>query len=149
MVLFVAVACGATSQLVRRDRIPWFEDWSNFIEAKALKEGIPLATVKQAMTFLQSGTYVILDARPAADYEAGHIPTALSIPYDSVADAMVTVQQHLTPSQSIMTYCSGKNCDESLLLTQYLRQQGFTNVVLFAGGFETWRAEGHPVERGD
>ena len=148
VILLVAVACGTASQLVRRDRIPWFEDWSNYIEAKALKEGIPLATVKQAMTFLQSGTHVILDARPAADYEAGHIPTALSVPYDSVADAMVTAQQHLTPSQPIMTYCSGKNCDESFLLTQYLRRQGFTNVVLFAGGFETWSAEGHPIERG-
>ena len=115
---------------------------------KALKEGIPLVTVKQAMTFLQSGTHVILDARPAADYEAGHIPTALSVPYDSVADAMVKAQQYLTPSQPIMTYCSGKNCDESFLLTQYLRRQGFTNVVLFAGGFETWSAEGYPIERG-
>jgi rhodanese-related sulfurtransferase len=47
-----------------------------------------------------------------------------------------------------MTYCSGKNCDESFLLTLYLRRQGFTNVVLFTGGFETWTARGHPVERG-
>lgn len=147
-ILLVAVACGASSQLVRRDRIPWFEDWSNYIEAKALREGIPLATAAQAMTFLQSGTHVILDARPTSDYGAGHIPTAISVPYDSVAAAMVTAQQYLTPSRPIMTYCSGKNCDESFLLTQYLRSQGFTNVVLFAGGFETWSAEGHPVERG-
>ena len=147
-ILIVAVACGAASQLVRRDPIPWFEDWSNYIEAKALKEGLPLVTAAQAMAFLQSGTHVILDARPAADYEAGHIPTALSAPYESVAEAMVAVQQHLTPSGPIMTYCFGKKCDESFLLSQYLRRQGFTNVVLFAGGFETWRAEGHPVEKG-
>ena len=147
-VLIVAVACGTASQLVRRDPIPWLEDWSNYIEAKALKEGIPLVTAAQVMVFLQSGTHVILDARPAADYVLGHIPTALSAPYESIADAMVTVQQRLTPSGPIMTYCSGKNCDESFLLTQYLRRQGFTNVVLFAGGFETWSAEGHPVERG-
>jgi hypothetical protein len=101
VVLLVAAACGTASQLVRRDRIPWFEDWSNYIEAKVLKEGISLATAKQAMTFLQSGTHAILDARPAADYEAGHIPTALSIPYDSVADAMVMAQRYLTPSQPI------------------------------------------------
>jgi rhodanese-related sulfurtransferase len=148
VILLLAVGCGVVSQLVRRDRLPWFEDWSNYIEAKALKEGIPLVAVKQAMAILQSGTHVILDARPAADYEAGHIPTALSVPYDSVADALVNIQQRLAPSRPIMTYCSGKNCDESFLLTQYLRRQGFTNVVLFAGGFETWNKEGHPVERG-
>ena len=147
-ILIVAVACAAASQILRRDPIPWFENWSNYIEAKALKEGIPLATAAQAMTYLQSGTHVILDARPAADYAAGHLPTALSVPYESVADAMVMAQQYLTPSRPILTYCSGKKCDESFLLTQYLRQQGFTNVVLFAGGYETWSAEGHPVERG-
>ena len=143
----LAIACGTATQLVRRDPIPWFEDWSNYIEAKALKEGIPLVSAAQAMAFLQSGR-LILDARPAADYEAGHIPSARSVPYDSIADALPAVQQFLTPSAPVMTYCSGKNCDESFLLTQYLRRQGFTNVVLFAGGFEAWSAGGHPVERG-
>jgi rhodanese-related sulfurtransferase len=147
-ILIVAVACGVASQVVRRDPIPWFENWANHIESKALKEGIPLVTAKDAMAFLQSGSHVILDARPAADYEAGHISTALSAPYASIAEALVEVQAVLTPAQPIMTYCSGKNCDESFLLTQYLRQQGFTNVVLFAGGFETWSAEGYPIERG-
>jgi len=147
-ILILAVACAAASQLVRRDRIPWFEDWANHIESKALKEGISLATVAQAMTFLQSGTHVILDARPAADYEAGHIITALSAPYASIEEALVEVQAVLTPAQPIMTYCSSKNCDESFLLTQYLRRQGFTNVVLFADGFETWSAAGYPIERG-
>ena len=147
-ILLVAAACGAASQLLRRDPVPWFGDWSNYIEAKALKEGIPLATTAQVLAFLQSGTHVILDARPARDYEAGHIPTARSVPYESVADALAVVQQYMTPAGPIVTYCSGKKCDESFLLTQYLRLQGFTNVTLFAGGFETWNAEGHPVERG-
>jgi hypothetical protein len=58
----------------------------NYRASRICDRGVPLATVKQAMTFLQSGTHVILDARPAADYEAGHIPTALSIPYDSIGN---------------------------------------------------------------
>lgn len=145
----MATACGAVSQFVRHDRIPWFENWSNYIEAKALKEGIPLATVAQAAAFLQSGTHVILDARPTADYAAGHIPTAHSVPHNSMADAMVSAQQYLTPAQKIMTYCAGEDCDESLLLSQYLQRQGFTNIVLFAGGIAAWSAAGHPIERGD
>ena len=147
-ILIVAAACGAASQAVRRDPIPWVENWANHIEAKALKEGIPLVTAQNALAFLQSGSHVILDARPAADYAAGHISTARSVPYSSVEEALVGVQAVLTPAQPIMAYCSGKNCDESFLLTQYLRRQGFTNVVLFAGGFETWSAAGYPIEKG-
>ena len=146
--LLVAVVCGVAAQVIRRDPIPWFETWSNYIEAKALKEGIPLVTSAQVLGFLQAGTHLILDARPASDFESGHIPSARSVPYGFADEALMPVQPYLTPSGPIVTYCSGKSCDESLLLTQYLRRQGFTNVVLCAGGFETWNAEGHPVERG-
>lgn len=146
--LLAAAACGTVANLVSPRRIPWVEDWAHYIEARALREGIALVTPGRAWDLLAAGTHVFFDARPAADYEAGHIPTAVSVPYDGVEEAMPRVQMLLTPAQPIVTYCSGRECDESFLLTLYLREQGFTNVVLFAGGFERWRAAGHPVEGG-
>jgi rhodanese-related sulfurtransferase len=72
----------------------------------------------------------------------------VSLPYQAVEDALSNAQALLTPAQPIVTYCSGEDCDESFLLTLYLKQQGFTNVVLFAGGFSQWKTGGHPVEGG-
>jgi rhodanese-related sulfurtransferase len=147
-ILIVASICGAAANLVSPRRIPWTEDWSHYIEARAMKERITLVTPKQVERILDTGTHVFLDARPPADYVTGHLPSAVSLPFQSVDDDMARVQALLTPAQPIVTYCSGEDCDESFLLTLYLRRQGFTNVVLFAGGYAAWKAGGHPVEAG-
>jgi len=52
----------------------------------------------------------------------------------------------LTPDTPILTYCSGEECDESFQVSEFLREQGFTNVVLFAGGYTAWEAGGLPTE---
>lgn len=139
---------GTASNLVSPRRIPWVEDWSQYIESKALREGITLVTTPQAVDYFRRGTHVFLDARHEADYQKARIPGAFSLPFDAMEEKAGDVQLLLSPSQPVVTYCSGKNCDESFLLTVELRKQGFTNVVLYAGGMDAWIASGHPAERG-
>ncbi|HPF99661.1 MAG TPA: rhodanese-like domain-containing protein [Kiritimatiellia bacterium] len=148
LIFAVAVACGFVANTVSPRRIPWSEDWGNYIESKALREGVLLVTTSRAKELAAQHACIILDARPAADYKAGRIPGAVSLPYDNVEEELAHVQVLLSPSQPIMTYCSGKQCDESFLLTLYLKKAGFTNIVLYAGGFDQWRAEGLPTEGG-
>ena len=62
-------------------------------------------------------------------------------------DAFENVKVLLTREQPLITYCSGLECDDSFMLALFLREQGFTNVVLFAGGFEAWEKAGYPVEK--
>jgi rhodanese-related sulfurtransferase len=145
-ILLVSCLLGATANLVSPHRIAWVEDWTRYIEAKAIKAGITLVNAKQVEDIVKAGTHVIFDARPEADYRAGHLPGAISMPHQSVEEALAGAQALLTPAQPIVTYCSGEDCDESFLLTEYLNQQGFTNVVLFAGGISQWKETGHPVE---
>jgi len=147
-ITLTALICGSIANLVSPNKIPWSEDWSHYIEAKALEGGITLITSAQAWERFEKGTAIFLDARPNTDYETGHIPSALSLPYDAIEDHFMNVQMLLTPEQPIVTYCSGEECDESFLLTTFLRDQGFTNVVLFAGGIEAWKKSGYPEEGG-
>lgn len=147
-ILVVSLACAALANVVSPRRIPWREDWSRRVEAKALKEGLPLVSIEQTRRFYDAKTHVFLDARPATDYRAGHIPGAHSIPYDNLDEGLVEAQQYLTAAQPIIAYCSGKSCDDSFLLALFLRNNGFTNVVLYADGFEQWKADGYPVEGG-
>ncbi len=147
-VVAAGVLCGSAANLLRPDRIPWIEDWGSFIEAKALRENIALVDAAEAHELVRAGRHLLFDARPPADYEAGHLPGALSVPFDGVEEAMLRIQSRLSAEQPVVTYCSGQSCDESFELTKYLRVQGFTNVVLFAGGMDAWKAAGYPVEEG-
>lgn len=147
-IVAAAILLGSVANLVSPNRIRWAEDWSHYIESRALKAGITLITATQANDFFQDGRHIFMDARPADDFQKGRIPSAFSVPYENVEEAILNVQMFLTPEQPIVTYCSGESCDESFLLTEFLRAQGFTNVVLFAGGMEAWRQAEYRVEGG-
>ena len=41
----------------------------------------------------------------------------------------------------------GPCCSNAARPFLFLREQGFTNVVLFAEGFEAWEKAGYPVEK--
>lgn len=135
---------GLAANLVSPRRIPWVEDWGHYIEALAYKENIPLAGLSQTRALIEEGRHIVFDARPAADYDAGHIPGALPLPYEEFDLQFEPYAGILTPQQAILSYCSGVECDDALLLLVQLRGLGFTNVVLFAGGWEEWSREEAP-----
>ena len=80
--------------------------------------------------------YVILDARTQEEYDQGHIPGAVLIPYDEVLQKAETI---LTDkNQLILVYCrSGRR---SKLASQDLEKLGYTNIREF-GGIIDWPYE--------
>jgi rhodanese-related sulfurtransferase/DNA-binding transcriptional ArsR family regulator len=84
---------------------------------------------------------VLLDVRPPEEYQAGHLPGAISLPPDEVASRL----DELPRDRPIIAYCRGPYClfaDEAVAL---LRQNGFDAWCL-EGGWPEWVAEGRPVE---
>jgi len=146
VILLAACATGLLANALRPDGIPWKQDWGRFVEAQALDIGLSIASVDQAREIVSSGDYAVLDARPHSDYIAGHIPSALSVPYDDLGTAFPRAQLFMLPGQPVLVYCSGVACDESLELSRFLLQQGYSNVVLFAGGFSEWSKAGLEIE---
>jgi rhodanese-related sulfurtransferase len=49
---------------------------------------------------------LLLDVRPSVEYEAAHIPGAISIPYDEIEERLA----ELPTSKLIVTYCRGPYC---------------------------------------
>ena len=148
LILFAATAAlGTASQFLHSHRIPWRQDWSHHVEEATRELGVPVATLEDARRIVSAGTHILLDARPPADYAAGHIAAAFSVPSEEMDKYLPSVMPLLTREQPIMTYCSGHQCDESLKLSKHLIANGFTNVVLFVGGFTEWTAAQLPVEK--
>jgi rhodanese-related sulfurtransferase len=46
----------------------------------------------------------------------------------------------------IITYCSGRTCEDSHLLAQLLISRGYVNTSVMVDGFPAWEAEGYPIE---
>ncbi len=86
---------------------------------------------------------MILDVREPEEFARGHVPKAVNLPQADLATRL----GELPRDRPIMTICqSGMR---SLRSAQFLRQQGFEQVVSVAGGTAEWRASGRPVEATD
>ena len=145
--LFLLTALiGTVGQVALPHRISWRGDWDRVVETKTIQAGLALANVDDAQKIVDAQSHIILDARANADYEAGHLPGALSLPQAEKDTYLNQVLPLLTPEQPIMTYCSGEECDESFELSVFLKEQGFTNIILFAGGITEWQKAGLPTE---
>ncbi len=89
-----------------------------------------------------------IDAREPDEYAAGHIPRAISMPYDAVSAEPERLEQFDAGGKPIVVYCGGGNCELSLSLAWDLIYAGQQRVVVYMGGFPEWEQAGQPVETG-
>lgn len=88
----------------------------------------------------EAGEVLVLDVRPAAEFEAGHIPGAIGVPYDQVVSRLA----ELPRDTEIVAYCRGRYCVYAPQAVRALREHGFTARVA-DGGMPEWRRSGRPV----
>ena len=79
---------------------------------------------------------LLLDVRPTAEYETGHLPGAESLPLEQLPDRLT----ELPRNRQIVAYCRGAYCllaDEAVVV---LRDNGF-DAVRVDGGWLEWSIE--------
>jgi DNA-binding transcriptional ArsR family regulator/rhodanese-related sulfurtransferase len=90
-----------------------------------------------------SNDVIILDTRPAREYEAGHIAGAISVPIDELQDRL----RLLPAGKEYVAYCRGPYCvyaDRAVELLHANRRRARRLLE----GFPEWQAAGFPVARG-
>ena len=103
-------------------------------------------SVARAKDLFDKADVLFVDARSQNHYENGHIPGAVSLPVGQFEERIESFLNRYPPAQPIVTYCSGRTCEDSHDLAQFLSDVGFTNVRIFIDGFPGWEAEGYPIE---
>lgn len=88
----------------------------------------------------EEGTAIVLDVRPAEEYQAGHIPGALSVPLEQLEARLADLPR----SKEIVAYCRGPYCVMSFEAVKLLRAHG-RKARRLEEGFPEWRANGLPV----
>ena len=81
--------------------------------------------------------------REPEEYAHGHVPGAVNLPQADLATRLAEVPRGCP----VYLICQGGF--RSLRAAQFLRQQGFEDVVSVKGGTEAWRAAGKPLAQGD
>ena len=110
--------------------------------------------VDWVLSKLQDPATVLVDARSAGEYAAGHIPGARSFDWqDNVQDGRLipreqleAIYAELPPEATLVTYCqSGSRASMAYFV---LRHLGFEDVRLYDGSMAEWsRNDGLPMVR--
>lgn len=96
---------------------------------------VPTTSDVQAM--IQEETdLIILDVRTESEYDSGHIPNSVLLPYDQISEQ---AESFLPDKDSkIVVYChSGRR---SAIAAEELSDLGYTNIIDF-GGISNWTGE--------
>jgi rhodanese-related sulfurtransferase/DNA-binding transcriptional ArsR family regulator len=97
----------------------------------------------ELMRRVRDGQVTVLDVRPSEEYEAGHIPGALSVPLSQLKKRL----GELPKSRAIVAYCRGPYCVMAIDAVEMLRKNGF-KAHRMEQGVVDWRVRGWRVESG-
>jgi rhodanese-related sulfurtransferase len=132
---FRAMRVLAESQLAEVEQIK-----RRFLEGRAGMEPVDREAL---LKLVREGAVTVLDVRPVEEYNAGHIPGALSIPLKDLTLHL----SDLPHDQEIVAYCRGPYCVLSIQAVEMLRAKGFQAVRL-EEGIQDLRAMGFPIAEG-
>jgi len=90
---------------------------------------------------IEAGDTVVLDVRPDPEYAAGHLPGALHVPLDQLAQRLA----ELPADRQIVAYCRGRYCVLAHEAVRLLDQHGIT-AQRAADGILEWKLAGLPME---
>jgi len=93
---------------------------------------------------LKAGDVVVLDVRPAAEFAAGRIPGARSVPLGKLRQHLRSVPK----GADVVAYCRGPYCVYADDAVRLLRRRGYRARRL-EDGFPEWKRAGLPVAAGD
>ena len=97
---------------------------------------------EELLKMARRGEAVVIDVRPAEEYEAGHIAGAVNVPLD----ALPRFLRKLPQEQEIVAYCRGPYCMLAFEAVERLRKKGYRARRL-EEGFPEWQAERLPVDK--
>ncbi|MFJ5763852.1 ArsR/SmtB family transcription factor [Lysinibacillus sp. NPDC093210] len=102
-----------------------------FLNNKIGLEGISLLELKEKM---DSGQVVLLDVRPKEEYEAAHIPGAISIPIEELEEHLSS----LPVNCDVVAYCRGPYCLMSVKAVELLNSKGI-HAMRLEESVQDWR----------
>ena len=111
-----------------------------FLHSQDELQPVTLAELRRK---LRDGSATVIDVRPREEFEAAHIPGALSIPVDELKHRL----RELPRSREVIAYCRGPYCVYSLEAVTMLRKRGF-RARRSKDGLPDWRLAGLSVAAG-
>jgi len=128
-----------------KERVEIISELEN-LNIASLEPSITGINIKLALKLFEEKV-LFVDARAEEYYREGHIPNAIcNDDFDILAEQL---EMAIGMDDPFVVYCSDDDCGSSEDLSYELQSYGFTNILLFKGGWEEWMGTGLPMEENE
>jgi rhodanese-related sulfurtransferase len=108
------------------------------------RDGVDVIGRDELASRLRRGEVFVLDVRPVAEYAAGHIAGAYSVPVAELRRRLRALPRHT----AMVAYCRGPYCVYADDAVRELTRKGF-HARRLIDGFPEWKRAGLPVAAGE
>lgn len=157
ILVILGVSAGAAVGYVSARRLEWFPDPEKIKEQVELRDWIRTnraISLEQFLAKLELGA-IVIDARPASDYEEGHLalgpgcdPPVLNVPAEEIDAHLNRLTPLLELGWPVLLYCASETCEYAEELYTGLEQTGFTDIWIYFPGWEGILDAGLPTTSG-
>lgn len=115
------------------------KEWTEQGEAETKRSpGFRFISVSEAEQLHAQPHTLFVDARKAVEFEAGHIPGAVRLGRASFEADYPAMENQLKAANTLIVYCTSRQCEDSSIVATRLTQLGFESIVVFEGGWAEW-----------
>ena len=111
-------------------------------EMRMRSEGLRSVSPQELIRLMNQGA-MVLDLRPAEQYQAGHLNGARQMSGEQILSAGDTLKKH--KEKTVVVYDDSGSLGAAAV--RQLSAQGFSRVFALRGGLSAWRADNLPVSR--
>jgi rhodanese-related sulfurtransferase len=111
-------------------------------EMRIRSEGLRSVTPQELIRLMNQGA-LVLDLRPAEQYQAGHLNGARQMSGEQILSAGDTLKKH--KEKTVVVYDDSGTLGAAAV--RQLSAQGFNRVFALRGGLSAWRADNLPLSR--
>lgn len=103
-------------------------------------------SMERVKVVIDAGTAIVIDARGEHEYDKGHLPGAINVPYDMFVEYQSVLDEQVPYDAPVIVYCTSVSCDLGEKLILELRLMDYQHIVLYPGGWDEWSEAGYPIE---
>jgi rhodanese-related sulfurtransferase len=111
-------------------------------EMRMRSEGLRSVSPQELIRLMNQGA-LVLDLRPAEQYQTGHLNGARQMSSEQILSAGDTLKKH--KEKPVVVYDDSGSLGAAAV--RQLAAQGFTRVFALRGGLSAWRGDNLPLSR--
>ena len=112
----------------------------------ATTSNMEMISIEKAKELYESQSALFVDARHDFEYKMGHIRGAMNIALKEIDTHRIQLE-NISKEKMLIVYCDGVECNSSIELALKLMELKFTNVKVFFGGWQEWKAKKYPIDK--